>query len=473
VQVKLKDFKEWAKGITDRLRRTTEQVAKDHGRPLVYMPKASASKEDCARRIAARDGIREGLICILSALEPCWSYTIYRNRKTRWLELYPGPGKCLHYYHYYLHPRLGLLHIRLQTWLPLTMHIGLNGREWLCRRLDQEGIGYQRRENCLIQVEDIGAAQGLLDAQLRTDWPALLNELKCLANPMDDQLLGGPPVDYYWSLEQSEWASDLLFRDPQRLGQWYPRLLRHGITALGGRDVMRFLGRKLPSVGTGTFAGEVVSDLRQRPEGTRIKHRVNDNSIKMYDKQRSVLRIETTINQPGDFKVFRTKEGDAGGIKQWRPMRKGVADLARRAEVSQAANDRYLQSLATIEDTQNLGELTQPLCRRVRWKKRWVRGLNPLAPEDARLLEAVAAGEFTLLGFRNRDLRQRLYAAADDAQTTRRHSAAITRQLRILRAHGLIHKLPHTHRYRLTEKGRTAIHTLLTAKQADLKRLTA
>jgi hypothetical protein len=106
------------------------------------------------------------------------------------------------------------------------------------------------------------------------------------------------------------------------------------------RGTLRFLGRKVPQHGgvNGHFLGEVVTDVKERPEGMRIKHRLNRNSIKMYDKQSSVLRVETTINDARDMKVFRSKEGSAQGPKSWRRLRKGIADLHRRAQVSQAAN---------------------------------------------------------------------------------------------------------------------------------------
>ena len=138
---------------------------------------------------------------------------------------------------------------------------------------------------------------------------------------------------------------------------------------------MRFLGWKVPAHGgvNGRFAGEVVSDLRQRPEGIRVKHRVNRNSIKMYDKEGSILRVETTINDAADLKVFRAAEGDGRDKREWRPMRKGVADVHRRAEVSQSANDRYLDSLAAVEETTKLGSLAEKLCQPVRWKGKRVR----------------------------------------------------------------------------------------------------
>lgn len=192
----------------------------------------------------------------------------------------------------------------------------------------------------------------------------------------------------------------------------------------------------------------------------------------MYDKQGSVLRVETTLNDTRDFRVFRAQESQAGGPRSWRILRKGVADMHRRAEVGQAANERYLESLAAVQEKTPLGRLMQDLCRPVRWKGQRVRALNPLSAGDARLLETVNRGEFSINGFRNRDLRVRLCDPTSDPVKVKRQAAAVTRQLRLLRAHGLIRKVPKTHRYVLSAKGRTAITAVLAARAADTNKLT-
>ena len=234
---------------------------------------------------------------------------------------------------------------------------------------------------------------------------------------------------------------------------------------------MRFLGRKIPATGNlpPAFAAEVVSRLTKRPEGIRIKHRLGSNHIKLYDKEGSNLRVETTINDPRDFKVLRRKQGDPQGEMAWRPLRKGVADLHRRAQVSEAANQRYLQALANVQDTASLGSLTEKLCRPTFFQGKRVRALNPYSPEDLALLQAVARGEFAINGFRNRDLVKLLYAANQKLtpQEKRRHSSAVTRKLRLLRAHGLIKKVPKTHRYHLTVRGSKAITAIIAALQAS------
>jgi hypothetical protein len=471
VGVLLKDFKQYVQAVTEQVRSATEGLARAAGRPLRYLAGPSLSKEEMARRVAERDGVREGLICVFSAVEVLWSYDLRRDRQAKRLRLVPASRKCLHYYHYFIHPTFGFMHARLASWFPFTLHLCVNGREWLARQMDAAGIGYARRDNCFTAIDDLPRAQERFDAQLKTDWPALLGDLARQVNPVHEQVFAQRPLDYYWSAEQTEWASDVMFKTPAALAAVYPGLVRHGMQVLGSRDVLRFLGKRVPAGGgvAGNFNGQVVSDLKQRPQGVRVKHAVNRNSLKMYDKQGSVLRVETTINDPHDLKVYRPKEGEAEDApKKWRYMRKGVADLHRRAQVSQSANDRYLDSLAAAGDATPLGELAQTVCRPARWKGKRVRPLNPLSPGDATLLEAVGRGEFALNGFRNRDLRPLLYGKAGvGKQQQRRQAAAVTRQLRLLRGHGLIRKVPKSHRYQLTDHGRTLVTALLTARQAD------
>ena len=273
--------------------------------------------------------------------------------------------------------------------------------------------------------------------------------------------------------EQSEWATDVLFGSAADLARLYPRLLRQCLEVLGCRDVLRFLGRKVPATGYGTCAGEVKGDLKERHEGLRAKFWYGGNSVKLYDKQAMALRLETTINQPSSFTVYRPKEGDEQGDKDWRPLRKGVADLHRRAEVSQRANDRLAESLASVADPRTLGELWAPLTRRVEWQGRGYRALNPLGSKDGSLLEVLGRGEYLLEGFRNRDVRVALYGVAADEPERRRQSAAVTRQLRLLRAHGLLVKVNQTHRYQLSAEGRRLLTALQTARAADVSKLAA
>jgi hypothetical protein len=221
------------------------------------------------------------------------------------------------------------------------------------------------------------------------------------------------------------------------------------------------------------FAGEIISDLKHRPEGIRVKHSLNGNSVKMYDKEGTVLRIETTINKTEDFRVYRAKQGDPSGQKAWRPLQRSVGELWRRAQVSAAANRRYLQALASVTHKTPAGEASAGVCRAVVREGRPYRALNPWSEKDAALLAIVSRGEYTINGLRNRDVRRQLWPKAATDREERRRAAAVTRQLRLLRAHALLPKVSGTHRYVVTEDGRKILTALLAARQADVEQLSA
>jgi hypothetical protein len=516
-RILLKDFADHSEKITARLEQASLQDARQLGREIRYLSSSHVRKEDVAREIAARDRIKNGLICVLRSVDPCVSVHVHKNRDTKKLELQFRKRKCMHLYHYQIHPVFGFMHARIQTWFPFRIYVCINGREWLARQLDQVGLHYQRRDNTFTWLEDVEKTQALFDQQLKANWPTLLGGLAETVNPIHADIFANYTCRYYWSVQDSEWASDIMFRSRAALQSLYPQLVRYAITTFGAADVLRFLGQAVPADGKvpHRYRHEVKTNVTERVEGVRIKHWVNGNSIKLYDKG-SVLRPECTLRQPADFKVYRPAEGAPDGPKDWRPLRLGIADLHRRAQVSQAANDRYVQALAAVHDTTPLRQLAEPLCRPApdparrrsktaptpaaenpptrptslstaaaahaasadlapqmdRARCRRVRALNPLAADDAALLEAVSRHEFLINGLRNRDLRRLLFGAdADSTTVQRQRSAAVTRKLRLLRAHGLIHKVPRTHRYVVSDHGRTTITALLAARNASTEQL--
>jgi hypothetical protein len=250
----------------------------------------------------------------------------------------------------------------------------------------------------------------------------------------------------------------------------HPALADHAIKRFGSRDVLRFLGRRTNS----RFNGEVSSSYLVRAEGLRVKHWLQENSIKMYDKEGSVLRVETTINNARRFKVRKmtVRKGIRG--MRWIPMRHAVADLDRRVEISRAANERYLEALAVVEEPSPARELLDEVSRPVTKEHRPYRALRPVSPQEASVFAVVLSGQFLLKGFTNRDLRQRLGAnQAVDVQERRRQSGRTTRLLRLLRAHGLIRKVSGTRYYRVTPKGQRIMTAALKLRDADVAKLAA
>jgi hypothetical protein len=465
--VLLKDFAEHTKMMTRTLVQSSLDEAERLGRPVVYLPSSSTRKEDVARAILRERPVEQGLICVLKCIEPCVTFEVHGQHKTQRLELVKDWGKCLHLYHYYLDPVFGFMYGRIQTWFPFSIQIGMNGREWLARRMDAEALPYERYDNCFPSISDAARAQSLMDEMLEVNWAESLRRIAQGLNPAHDVMFPRFPVPYYWTIHQSEWATDVCFTSAQCLAHIYPQLTWGAIAAFGSKDVMRFLG-KCPDT---RFQGQLVSDYKYRPEGLRVKHRMDANTMKMYDKGGRILRIETTINDPRPFKVFREKQGSDKQSAQWLPMRRGVADQHRRAQVSQKANERYLDALASLDTTQRLDKLVQPVTNPTTHSGQQFRALHPWSQHDRALLQFIAAPEHLCAGFRNCEMVKVLYPDAHTLPDKRKAAARVSYRIRILRAHGLIVKLPKTRRYRITPKGREITSAILLSQSVTLQQL--
>jgi hypothetical protein len=253
---------------TQRIRDHVVSLAAAAGRPVEYLAGASThrsgtSKEARARAIAERDGVTEGLVCVLSVVEPCRSFAVVPNRQTRRLEVVRRPRKCLHYYLYLIDPQFGWMHMRLQTWAPYEIQVYVNGREWLARQMDRAGIGYRRSDNKITDVDDFGPITALCERFAHTDWPPVLERQAALVNPLLPAITHAGFSSYWWVIDQCEYASDVLFTDRAALEMIQGDLVSAAVTALGATDVLHFLGRKPHPA----FAGEVTIDSRKRLPG--------------------------------------------------------------------------------------------------------------------------------------------------------------------------------------------------------------
>ncbi len=469
--IQLVDFKRFAIETTERVKQAALSDAERLKRPVRYLTSSRDSKEDLAREILAADPVPQGLICIFTTLETCRTFEYRRSQdhNERGLILYPG--KCLHLYKYFIDPVFGFMSARLQTWFPFNIQICMNGREWLARQLMRnERTDFQRVRNCFPWIGDFGLAQRLMNEQLKTDWPRALTRIARSLNPIHGEIFRSSPMDYYWSAFQTEWATDVVFQSPAALATVYPHLVRFAMLHFQSPDVMRFLAQKAP----GNFTGEIVTSFKHRAEGVRIKHWLRGNSVKMYDKASNILRVETTIGKTEDFKVFRPKTTGSQDVREWLPLRKGVADLHRRAQVSHRSNSIYLDALSAAEDTTPCAKLFDAVSRpTLDSRGRRVRPLRLNDPAELALLNAISRGEFSTAGFRNRDIRNRLYPNASpiDPSECRRLSARTGRLLRILRVHGLIYKIQNTTRYRLSAQGQLLTAALFATRNADVRQL--
>ena len=186
-----------------------------------------------------------------------------------------------------------------------------------------------------------------------------------------------------------------------------------------------------------------------------MKHFMKRNWLKMYDKLGLMVRIETVINQPREFKVFREcHHRDGTSSLGWYPMCKGVGNLHHYQSHALACNHRYLEALSVVDDPTPGYDDLRRLTERQRQKGRSYAGFNPGREEEMRLFQAVLSGDHLAQGFRNEAIRLAFYGDAGETGVRRRHSAAVGRLLKRLHIRGLVMKVPHTRRWRVTERGR-------------------
>jgi hypothetical protein len=440
------DFLPFLAGKSDELVTHAQALAEQHGAPYLYL-QGRHRKEDLVRQAIRDRRLGEGLVCVLCCQETCRTVKLRYGHGRPRLVFAPRPQRVL--YFYFLDADFGLMHLRVQTWFPFTFQAYVNGHDWLARQLHRAGAGFVQHDNAFTQLDDPEQAQRLADRFERLPWVRLLGGWARLVNPLLGQAwLRGP--GYYWVLDQAEYSTDVLFRDRPALADLYPRLLDHACLHFSAQDILTFLGRRLHP----RFDGEVLTDCHKgRWPGARIKHRVKNNWLKMYDKFGQVLRLETVINQPREFKVRRRRRRRGRRRLVWCPMNKGVGNFYRYRQVAAAANHRYLAALAAVADPAPAYRQVECLARPKVAAGRSYAAFNPARRADVRLFEAVLRGEHLLHGFRNADIRRTLHGEATDPGARRRHSAAVGRLLRRLHVRRLIAKVPRTRRWRVTDAG--------------------
>ena len=451
-KIRIFDYPRFAEPFRNRLRENAEKLAADNGIQIEHIRKKNFRKENRVKQILAQRGEQPGLVCILSAMEPCATYKPWYDRETGKTYLKPEDGKCLHYYFYFLDEELGLGYLRVPTWLPCRLQVYFNGHNWLAAQLKKRDIGYRMLDNAFVEIDDWAQAQRIADGwqAKRIHWK--LDELAKRFCPIFRDF----GVAYHWSLDQCEYATDIVFRRQAELQAIYGNLTRTAIHTVKPDNIAAFLGKKLVP----QFQGEMGNRFNIRIEGTRIKHTMGPVSLKLYDKFGLILRIETTVNDVSFFRHYRKVEHrDGTSETKWAPMLKTVYSLPALRELLVAANRRYLEFLSTIDDPgAGINKLTR-VSQTVQQNERSYPGFNFFDDDDQMLFEALARGEFNISGLQNKTLRPHL---------PDKSSGQVSRLLKRLRLHGFLKKVGRTYKYYLTTLGKEVIAAGLNLKEIFL-----
>jgi len=440
--IKIFDFTKFSQPLTERVRSNAEQIAKDNDIEIEFIRKTQAfRKDDRIKEIIKKTGRTEGLVHIFSAMETCNTYKPWHDKTANKTSFKYETSKCLHYYFYFIDRELGLCYLRVPTWCPFRLQFYMNGHNLLAGKLDKKGIEYEMLDNAFIHISDCETAQKLSD---RINPEGLHKVLDIFAErycPIAKEFNMG----YAWTIMQIECATDIVFKKQEYLQPMYDEIIRTAIHTVRPDNIATFLGQRI----TYNCKKEAGNNFNQRILGTRIKHHMGDVSIKMYDKFGLVLRIESTCNDVGEFRVRREVSHRDGTVTEEKaPMRKSIYSLYQLFTIMKAANYRYLEFISTFDDhsdgQRNLTQTTKP----TQENGRSYRGFNFFNPDDLKILETIDRGEFNIHGLQNKDIRH---------FTNNISPSAMSRIFKRLRLHGLIEKIDGTYRYFLTVLGKSVV----------------
>ena len=437
--IQLKDFDKFALEQTNELCNHIDNYINENNIQTIYLNSGKIDKNEIVMCELDKNPTKTGLISVLSAVEICNTMTVKPNHESQKLEVTSRPTKCKHYYFYYNDEEFGLMYLKIQTWFPYNVQIYINGREYLSKLLDKNNIKYEMYNNSFSYIEDFSKAQELADdilnKKISDSFDGLIKQIN-IHLPKIEKIFSH---SYYWCIDQCEFATDINFKSRDDLSLFYKTLVETAYFTFSSEDIYSFFGRNVSRIYKFS-KGEIVSDLRNRYQGYRIKFKINNNQIKMYDKGNN-LRIEVTINNPKDFKVLKEKEKiiehkTLEKEKVWVPMGKSISNLYRYVEISKSITK--LSSSITINN-------------------RKYTGFNILEKDTLKIFSIISKGEYLINGFSNKSIRNQYF----EGDITSKEINKLTRLLSKLKAHGIIKKVARKNKYYLTTKGRKITNSIL------------
>src|SRR5260221_2733490 len=153
-KVPLKEFKDYAPRIAERIKARVKGLVLAAGAPFRHLP-SKEPMEKLAGGMVAEKSLRQGIVCGFSQLEVCRTFRLEWSEKLRRLHLRKDYRKCTVLYVFLLHAELGLIHVKIETWLPLTMQVYVNGHDFVAKKLDKLGVKYTLHDNAFLWVAEL------------------------------------------------------------------------------------------------------------------------------------------------------------------------------------------------------------------------------------------------------------------------------------------------------------------------------
>lgn len=408
-----------------------EQFVKDHQIPLVTFEKGQR-KDQVAAELRAKFSQREGVVFVGKAQEKC---TVYRTEKrhnpkknTSYAWIVKSTALVNHYYFYCIDENFGPFFLKFCSYFPYNAKLCLNGHEFAKRQLEREEIGYKALDNGVQSCANPKRLQAICDSLSATKIDALLRKwLRLLPHPFParDRQAG---YRYQISILQVELSLTQVLDRPVSGRIFFEDVIRENLDIGRPKQIQLIFDRGVTKTTPGRFRTRVITDgvipsLHIDYKGTRIKQ---------YHKEGQALRTETTINNTKDFYIG-----------------KSLRNLPALRQVGFQANRRLLETQTITHDSILAEEIFQQLNRPRVVEDQRVSALRFADPMVQAVWNALLLFDLLPAGFSNRNLRSNL-AALLGQPVEQFTQGRMTYQLRRLRLHGLIERIPKTHRYRLT-----------------------
>jgi len=414
--------------------RSIRDFARREGAPIVSFAKGER-KDEVTRKFLQGFSAAEGVLYIGKAQEKFASFRVTKMFSERTGKPFPwlsrGTVLCNHYYFYLVDEDFGPLFIKFASYFPYTARVCINGHEYAKRQLAKEGIAFAALDNGVLSCADPARLQQILDGLDTPKIQALVDKwLARLPDPLtaQDHAAGFNPQ---LSILQAEFSRTQVFDRPLSGRHFFEEIIRENIDLGRPSKVSLIFQRRITKRTPGTFHSRVLT------QGVIPSLHVSYKStkIKQYFKEERALRTETTINNTHDFGVGRL-----------------LKNLPALRAIGFAANRRLLQVETISQDcTLAEGVLDQVTKPQVVADQR----VAALRFDDVRVMTLMQVLCLFLVlpqGFRNATMRQWM-AQALGLSAEHYPGGRMTYDLRRLHLHGLIARIPHTHRYRVTDLG--------------------
>jgi hypothetical protein len=425
--------------------RAIHRFIKRAGVPLVDF-KARERKDDVAARFLAGHDGSEGIVFVGRAQEKC---RVFRTEKrvnkttgTSYPWLVRSTAVVNHFYLYGFDDDFGPFFIKFCTYFPYGGRVYVNGHHYAQRQAAKAGIGYQPLDNGFASCDDPDALQRICDGLTPERVDSFVRKwLAVLPHPYTaaDRAAG---FRYDLSVLQAEFSITHVVDRPRWGRVFFDQVIAENLTVGRPDQVSIIFDRLVRARGRhptpSRFRTRVITDGVTPSIHVDYKH----SKIKQYFKLNRAVRTELTINDTADFGI-----------------RKRLPHLPDLATVGFAACQRLLDAQSVTVDSGAGIEAFETVCQPQHTNGRRVAGMRFDAPRTQAVLNALLGFGLTARGFTSADLRPRIAGALcvePDTMTV----GQIGYDLRRCKDHGLITKIPHTHRYRLTGQGRARIHAL-------------